>query len=353
MSLQPDKTKLESEHKHDRPLTNCVWDPQSRFVFFGAEDNNVHRLDLSNQSVAHFAGHDSWVRALVSNADGKQLFTGGYDGRLAAWSADASDPKPQKMIEAHAGWIRAIALSPNGLQIATCGNDRLVKLWNASDLSPIKTLSGHGSHVYNVGFTKDGSRLLSCDLHGLVKSWSVANEPPPPAANSDKPTEPSVDKPANSVDKPVESNDVVKAESLAKYDTTFRADIGGARGLTFSEDGSTLALAGITNVTNAFAGIGEVVVVLVDWQKGKVKVQLECKDKQRGTVWGVAYHREGYWVGACGGGSGFLIFWKGEAAQEIFKMKLKSDARGLALSPDGTRVAIAHSDSHLRLYSLA
>ncbi len=60
-------------------------------------------------------------------------------------------------------------------------------------------------------------------------------------------------------------------------DTVFRADIGGARALTFSDDGSTLALGGITNVTNAFAGIGEVVVVLVDWQQNKIKLQLECK----------------------------------------------------------------------------
>ena len=335
MSIQPDKTKLESEHKHDRPLTNCVWDPLSRYVFFGAEDNAVHRLDVSNQTLTHFAAHDSWVRAIAVTTDGKWLITGGYDGRLALWPTDAAEPKPQAIVEAHQGWIRAIAINPSGQQIATCGNDRLIKLWNIKDLSLVREFSGHSSHVYNVGFTKDGSRLLSCDLHGMVKVWTLS------------PTEPAAENPPAAT-----SVDVVKAESLAKYDTTFRADIGGARGLTFSEDGNTLALAGITNVTNAFAGVGEVAVVLVDWQQNKVKVQLECKDKQRGTVWGVAYHRDGYWIGACGGSGGFLLFWKGEAAQEVFKMKLKTDARGMSLSADGTKVAVAHSDSHLRLYTL-
>ncbi len=334
MSLQPEQTKLDGEHKHDRPLTNCVWDPQGKYVFFGAEDNAVHRLELANGQFIKFQAHDSWIRAIGVTPNGQQLFTGGYDGRLAAWAVDAPEPKPQAIVDAHQGWIRALAISPNGEQVATCGNDRLIKLWNTRDLSQVRELKGHDSHVYNVGYTKDGSQLVSCDLHGGVKVWNLA-----PAA-------------ANDPSAVVESKEVIKAEALTKYDTTFRAQIGGARGLTFDEAGSTLALAGITNVTNAFAGIGELTVVLVDWQQGKTKLQLECKDKQRGTVWGVAYHRDGYWIGASGGSGGFLVFWKGDAAEEVFKMKLKTEARGLSLSPDGSKVAVAHADAYLRIYNL-
>ncbi len=336
MSIQPEKTKLEGEFKHARPLTNCVWDPLSRAVYFGAEDNGVHRFDIQSQALTHLAAHDSWVRALQVSRDGKWLASGGYDGRLALWPIETNDPKPHALIEAHHGWIRALAFSPNGELIATCGNDRLIKLWNAKDLTPVGEYSGHASHVYNVCFTQDGSRLVSCDLQGIVKLW------PAPAPLTDQ---------ANGPAPTVGAISDLKAEALAKYDTTFRADIGGARAMSFSADGSTLALGGITNVTNAFAGIGEVVVLLVDWQQNKIRLQLECKDKQRGTIWGVAWHPDGYWVGACGGSGGFLVFWK-EAAQEVFKMKLKSDARGMSLSPDGTQIAIAHSDSQLRLYRL-
>jgi hypothetical protein len=53
-----------------------------------------------------------------------------------------------------------------------------------------------------------------------------------------------------------------KDANLHKYDSTFMADIGGARGMTFKSDGSVLALSGITNVANAFAGIGKPGVVL-------------------------------------------------------------------------------------------
>lgn len=55
---------------------------------------------------------------------------------------------------------------------------------------------------------------------------------------------------------------------MRKYYTTFRADIGGARGLAFNPEG-LLAASGITEVSNAFAGVGKPTVELIDWASGK------------------------------------------------------------------------------------
>ena len=87
--------------------------------------------------------------------------------------------------------------------------------------------------------------------------------------------------------------------------------------------------------------------------QAKIALQLEAKDKIRGTAWGVAYHPDGYWIGLSGGGGGgWLYFWKGSEPLEFFKLKLKNDGRGMSLSPDGQRVAVAHADMHLRIYEL-
>ena len=53
------------------------------------------------------------------------------------------------------------------------------------------------------------------------------------------------------------------------------ADHGGARGMAFAADGSKLACSGITNVSNAFAGVGNPAVVLIDWKSGKSTPQDE------------------------------------------------------------------------------
>jgi WD domain, G-beta repeat len=327
MNIDPTKTHVALEHKHERPLIACRFDPTGRYVFFGAEDNLVHRFEKDSKTVTPLAAHDSWVRALGCSPSGDCVYSGGYDGRLAWWPAADSKPQPTRVIEAHQGWIRALAVSPGGEIVATCGNDNLVKLWNAADGKLIAELAGHASHVYNVAFHPSGKTLVSCDLKGALKEWDVAGGGL--------------------------KRDLTPAAALYKYDTQFRADIGGARSIAFRNDGSQLAVGGITNVTNAFAGIGNALVVLFDLAEGKIAQQLEAKEKVNGVAWGVAHHPDGFWIGlAGGGGGGWLYFWKGDAANEFFKLKLANDGRDLALAPDKTQVAVAHADKALRLYAL-
>jgi hypothetical protein len=146
----------------------------------------------------------------------------------------------------------------------------------------------------------------------------------------------------------------LKLATLHKYDETFKADIGGFLGLTFSADGKRLAAAGITNVTNAFAGVGNPQVIVVDWESGKELVQHESKSKVQGVAWGVALHPDNVTIAVSGGPSGgFLLFWKAEQKEEYFQLKLPNTGRDLDLSPDGLHVGIAHFDQKVRIYRLA
>jgi WD40 repeat protein len=321
------KTHVVLEYKHSRPLTACRYDPLGRYLFFGAEDNLVHRFDIGAKAVTPFVAHDSWVRGLACSPSGDVLFSGGYDGRLVWWPITDEKPQPIRVVNAHDGWIRAVAVSLDGHRVATCGNDRLVKLWNATDGTLVADLRGHEAHVYNVAFHPGGQSLVSCDLKGVIKEWDTATG--------------------------AVKRDLAPAPALYKYDTQFRADIGGARSIVFRTDGSQLAVSGITNVTNAFAGIGNPVVVVIEMAEGKVVRQLEAKEKLNGVAWGVAHHPEGFWIGlAGGGGGGWLYFWKENEPQEFFKLKLPNDGRDLALSADKRQVAVAHADSQLRVYAL-
>ena len=320
-----------ASHKHERPLVSCAWDPLGRFVLFGSEDSDLHRLGIDGLAAAAFTGaHDSWVRALGFSPDGRFCFSGGYDGRLCQWTLDGEPAPPLRVLGAHNGWLRAIAVSPDGTKLATCGNDKLVKLWAITDglvaETPMGVGTGHQSHVYEVAWKPDGSGLASCDLKGQVKEWS----------------------PAGAL-----VRDVGKAEALWKYDEGFRADIGGARAIAFRADGAQLAVGGITAVTNAFAGVGHPGVSVLEWSDGKLATLLEPKEKQQGVCWGIAWHPQGIWVQvAGGGGGGWLRFFKAGEANELHAVKLPANGRGLALSPDKTRVAVALADGHLKIFSM-
>ena len=123
--IDPVKTHEALQHKHERPLVACRFDPLSRYVFFGAEDNLVHRFDLASKTATPLAGHDSWVRAIGFSPSGDLLYTGGYDGRLIWWPAADEKPQPIRTIDAHQGWLRALAVSPSafaGRRLMTSSN---------------------------------------------------------------------------------------------------------------------------------------------------------------------------------------------------------------------------------------
>ena len=327
MPAEPTLIHVTKTLAHTSPLISCRFDPTGRFVFAGGEDSKIIRWELSTGIKAELSGHESWVRALAFSANGETVITGGHDGKLIWWSANSEAPAPLRTIQAHQGWIRSLAVSPDRQWLASCGNDLRVKLWSLSEGTPVREFVGHERHVYSVAFHPDGKQLISGDLTAKFLHWEVETG------------------------KQVRSFAV---PSLSKYDTGFMADYGGPFCLEFGPDGKRFAAGGITNVTNAFAGVGNPIIVQVDWDAAKDVVTHLSKAGIQGTAWGLAWHPDGFLIGATGGqGGGQLFFWKLDQKDEFHSLNFGSPARDLALHPDGLQIATAHYDKNLRVSLMA
>ncbi len=322
------KTHVEKELKIGSPLISCRYEPKGRFIFAGAQDYHMWRWEPATGKKVQLKGADAWVRAIGFSKDGQTMLTGGYDGRLLWWPVSGNEgDKPTRAVDAHHGWIKAVAVSPDGKLIATSGNDRLIKLWNFADGKPVRTLTGHERRVYNIAFHPDGTHLVSSDLKCNIFDWEIATG-----------------KLARKL----------KAEKMHSYDKVFKADIGGARSMLFTADGAKLAIGGITNVTNAFAGVGNPAVVILDWKTGKNLMQHLAKETFRGVAWGLALLSNGTIIAGAGGSSGGQIyFWKPDGKNEFHKLKMKDTCRDLHLAPDQTHFVTAHYDGHLRICKMA
>jgi len=322
----PTKTREVAKYAHTAPLVSCRFDPTGQWLFAGGQDHKIARWNLTDGQKVELSGHDSWVRGMAFTPDGSQLITGGYDGRLIWWETAHATPTPLRTIQAHQGWIRSVAVSPDGQMIATCGNDLHVKLWQTATGEPLATLPGHTRHIYNLAFLPGGTQLVSGDLMGQFVLWDVANR---------------------------QKTWEFKVDSLSKYDEGFRADYGGPHSLCLSADGAQLFASGITNVTNAFAGIGNPIVSQVDLKTGKLIKNHLTKGKLNGIAWGVAVHPDAFIIAATGGQSGgHLFFWKFDSEEEFHTLALVNTARDLSLHPDNLRLATAHHDHHVRIYEM-
>ena len=256
------------------------------------------------------------------------MFTACWGGDINVWDTTQAASTPLQVIHAHQGSARSVRVSPDGKHLATCGNDLMAKVWNLADGKLVHEFSGHERHVYGVGFHPQGKQLVSQDLMGGIKVWDL---------NSGK------------------LQRDIDASVMTGYDKKFAADMGGARDMHFKPDGSQWASAGITKVTNSFAGIQDPIIVLFDWKTGKELKRLKAaSDNVKGIAWGVRYHPENFIIGAIAdrSGKGELWFHKPDEEKAFHTMKLTSAARGLDLLADGQRVAIAHADGHLRIYRM-
>eukprot|EP00026_Physarum_polycephalum_P000302 Phypoly_transcript_00302.p1 GENE.Phypoly_transcript_00302~~Phypoly_transcript_00302.p1 ORF type:complete len:1760 (+),score=298.94 Phypoly_transcript_00302:614-5281(+) len=133
---------------------------------------NPHTGDLV-QTIEHSAG----VHFSYFSADGKYLYSAGYDGNVHVFEIAAG--KPVATIKAHTDALKRVISSPVGNRVATGSADKTIKIWDNTthELKELLHLKGHTDNVEQIFYSKDGKRLLSVsDTHVIVWDATTGNQ---------------------------------------------------------------------------------------------------------------------------------------------------------------------------------
>ena len=305
--------KITKTLTHNRQLWTARYSPCGKYLIAGGYDALILRWDVSGDEpkpLSPLTGHHGWVERIAFAGD--TLITSDSWGCLTGWKYDQENPQPLWNVEqALDGWIRALALSPDGSTVAVAGNDSSIKLFAVKDGQLLATLPDHTDDVFSLAYHPDGKSLVAGDLKGVVHHWDLAEKK------------------------------VVRKLEAALFSRTDRIqDCGGVRQLCFDAAGKQLLCGGMKEPGGGFA-VGAPLVLVMDWESGKITHEMQHGDNKQGFVYDLAFHPTGFVMAtSCAmPGTGLVWFWRiGEPAPFHVDKKLPN-GRSLSLHPQHPTLA--------------
>jgi hypothetical protein len=213
--------------------------------------------------------------------------------------------RPVVELKGHRDAVYAMTFAPDGKTLATAGYDRVIHLWDTADEpkpEPRLTLKDHSDAIYGLSFHPDGKLLASAGADRAVKVWDVAT---------------------------------------GKRLYTLGDPTDWVYAVAWAPDGNHLAAAGVDRSVRVWAA---------DAAGGKLVGTAFAHEK---PVWRLAYSRDGRTI--CTAGEDLRVkLWDAAKLTERTVFEAQPDAiLDFALSPDGTRLALARFDGAGLLLDLA
>lgn len=311
MPINPAKTKLIIEHKHEVPLMSCVFSPNGKHLLAGGRVASIACIDVASGKKIALAGHNSWISEMARAANDLVL-TCDYVGHVIAWDCSGDVPKLRWNIEAHPCTIRALAVSADGKSFATGDRDGALRLWHCADGKLMRELPRSEHPLYGIALHPDGKRIITADRQPKKPTIKVCDL--------------------------TSGSELLKIEvpELSGYRNVEDIEWGGIRGLTLTPDGALIIACGRGGYD------GPASLLLYDTSSGKL--QRKLASTMKGFSYTARCHRDGFIMAASGEiAKGEFRAWHCDEDKSLAETATNGPCTCLDIHPDHKRFAITQA----------
>ncbi|KAI2501438.1 hypothetical protein MHU86_13028 [Fragilaria crotonensis] len=154
------------------------------FVVTASKDRTLKRWNLPGSSVldetkeaielktfCSARAHEKDINIVTVAPNDSLVATGSQDKLVKLWNA--TDLSLVATLKGHKRGVWDCQFSPYDRVVATSSGDKTIKLWSLNDHCCVRTFQGHIASALRVRFLTGGLQLVSAGADGLIKLWTI------------------------------------------------------------------------------------------------------------------------------------------------------------------------------------
>jgi WD40 repeat protein/serine/threonine protein kinase len=161
--------------------------PDGQHAATGSRDGVIRIWDISQKGAAEslsFLIDEGLLvsRKVLYTPDGSRFITSGGAEAAKVW--DAATGQMLMELSGHQGYLKSLAISPEGTQAATAGDDAIGRIYDLNNGEVIVNLTGHEEiasqdgtlhGIYSIQYSPDGSLIATAGIDGTARLWDSAS----------------------------------------------------------------------------------------------------------------------------------------------------------------------------------
>jgi WD40 repeat protein len=326
-------------------------------VASGSTDKTVRIWNPVTGEQVHVLTHEAPVTSLAFTPDGKRLASASMDGRIGIWNA--STWTLHRLLEPQRGAQRAtpitsIAFSADGQLLASGGVDRILRVWDAASFEQVNAFE-HPYVVGVVGFDASGSVLGSGGQRDLISVYDPRTREPRGTFSGSTSFVTAIARSASGLIGWASRDSVLRIyDRRTSYQWAITGHNDSIEAMAFSNDGSKMITGSLDSTVRVWRAT-EDLRELGRRHPGAEVAAWSADGQVLATAQFVERDDRGREPGPDEPDQFDVAVWSVKRGAEVWRLESFTDRVSvMALSPDGSRLAIAFEESRvIRVYDTA